>query len=145
MSVAARFGLFVKLEKVGQELPFRLYLPQQTEEMKLHELASQVVIDPRKLTEYALNPDAPLGRYKARVFEQALGYTHENYQHLLRQIETHAPEAEVHFHSRDEFGHRYTADLQIEGPAGQRAIVRTGWFVPEGEDEVRLATLWVKG
>jgi len=122
-----------------------LYLAHRTEEMKLREVASQVVIDPRKLTEYALNPDAPRGCHKARVFEQVLGYTRENYKHLLRQIEAQAPEAEVRLHSRDGFGRRYMADLQIEGPAGQRAIVRTGWFVPEGEDEVRLATLWVKG
>lgn len=113
--------------------------------MKLSELASRVVIDPRKLAEYALNPNALRGRHKALMFEQVLGYTRENYEHLLAQIETQAPDAEVHFHSQDEFGCRYTADLQIEGPAGRRAIVRTGWFVPEGEDEVRLATLWVKG
>lgn len=113
--------------------------------MKLRELASRVIIDPRKLTEYALNPDAPRGRYKALVFQQTLGYTRENHEHLLRQIETQAPDVEVHFHSQDEFGCRYTADLQIEGPASQRAIVRIGWFVPGGKDEVRLATLWVKG
>lgn len=131
--------------QVGQELAFGLYLLRRARAVKLRELASRVVIDPRKLTEYALNPDAARGRHKALVFQRTLGYTPENYQHLLRQIETQAPDVEVHFHSQDEFGCRYTADLQIEGPASQRAIVRTGWFVPEGEDEVRLATLWVKG
>ena len=113
--------------------------------MKLRELASRVVIDPRKLTEYALNSETPRGRHKAHVFERVLGYTRENYTQLLTQIETHAPNADVHFHSQDEFGHRYTVDLQIESPAGQQATVRTGWFVPTGKDEVRLVTLWVKG
>lgn len=113
--------------------------------MKLRELASRVVIDPRKLREYALDFDAPRARHKARGFEQVLGFTRENYQHLLEQIETEAPEAEVHFRGQDEFGRRYVADLQIQGPAGQRATVRTGWFVPEGKNEVRLVTLWVKG
>jgi len=112
--------------------------------MKLHDLASRVVIDPRKLKEYALNPDAPRGRRKAYVLEQVLGYTRDNSEGLLARIEVQAPDAEVHFHSQDEFGRRYTADLQIDGPEGQRATVRTGWFVSEGKDEVRLVTLWVK-
>ncbi len=43
--------------------------------MKLRDLASQVIIDLRKLTEYALNPENQIGRHKARVFEAMLGYT----------------------------------------------------------------------
>ncbi|MCA9927580.1 MAG: hypothetical protein KC419_03855 [Anaerolineales bacterium] len=111
--------------------------------MKLHELAAQIKIDPRKLTEYALNPQSLRGRHKAIIFEHRLGYTLENYQLLLQQMQTLAPLAEVSLHSEDEFGKRYTADLQIEGVTERRAIVRTGWFLPMESDEIRLATLWV--
>jgi filamentous hemagglutinin len=42
--------------------------------MKLREVADRVVIDPRKITHYALNPHHEEGKHKARVFESALGY-----------------------------------------------------------------------
>ena len=54
--------------------------------MKLGEIVERVSVDPRKLTEYALNPKAPWGRHKAVVFERALGFTQENYADLLTQI-----------------------------------------------------------
>ncbi len=34
--------------------------------------------------------------------------------------------AEATFHSEDEFGKRYRADIEVEGIAGQRATIRTG-------------------
>jgi hypothetical protein len=110
----------------------------------LADVVRRAVIDPHKLMEYALNPQAPRGRHKALVFARVLGYTRDNYARLLQQLEAQALEAEVHLHSQDAFGRRYTADMPIEGPAGQRAIVRTGWLVPMGADEGRLITLWVK-
>lgn len=86
--------------------------------MKLGDVASDIVVDPRKLTEYALNPDSPRGRHKAHVFERVLGYTRENYRALLTEIEAKAPHANVELQSEDAFGQRYRADLQIEGPGG---------------------------
>ncbi len=113
--------------------------------MELGELADHIVIDPRKLVEYALNPDAPRGRHKALVFEHVLGYTLDNWQDLLTQIERLAPSAEVRLHGADEYGHRYVADLRIKGVTGRQATVRTGWIVRTGEDAVRLVTLWIEG
>jgi hypothetical protein len=43
-------------------------------------------IDPRKLTEYALNPEHPVGGNKAKVFESALGYNKSNADVLMKQI-----------------------------------------------------------
>lgn len=39
--------------------------------MTLWDIVRRVVIDPRKLTEYARDPDNPIGRHTARVFERA--------------------------------------------------------------------------
>ena len=47
-------------------------------------------------------------------------------------------------HSQDDFGQRYTVDLWIRGTERRQAVVRTGWFVPYGTDEVRLVTLYVR-
>jgi len=112
--------------------------------MKLSNIVNGVVVDPRKLTDYALDPDAPWGRHKAAVFKKLLGFTRENYADLLTQIERYALECKVTFHSADEFGRRYTVDLFIRGTEGRKAIVRTGWLVPPGADEAYLVTLYVR-
>jgi len=38
--------------------------------MKLRELANEVLIDPRKLTDYALDPENPKGKNKAFMFQR---------------------------------------------------------------------------
>jgi hypothetical protein len=47
--------------------------------MKLVDVASRIIIDPRKLTEYALNLDNPKGADKAIMFERHLGFTKDNH------------------------------------------------------------------
>ena len=112
--------------------------------MKLHELVERVQIDHRKLTAYALNPYNERGKHKAHVFKQSLGYTQDNYEGLLAQIKAQALSAEAIIHSHDAHGQRIRVDLEIEGTAGQRAIVRTGWLIPPGSDEAQLVTLYVR-
>ncbi|MCG9890805.1 MAG: hypothetical protein MH252_07000 [Thermosynechococcaceae cyanobacterium MS004] len=98
--------------------------------MKLKDIAAQIQIDPRKLTEYALNPDNPVGLDKAFMFQQHLGFTQANHAQLLQQIQTKAPEAEATFQRSDEHGDRYQVDLVIIGiEEGQQETVRTGWIV----------------
>lgn len=112
--------------------------------MRLGEIVSNVVIDPRKLTEYALNPDNPVGGDKALVFERRLGYTKDNYEGLLEQIQSLALEGEAVPKQADEHGQRYQVDLEVSGVEGQRAIVRTGWIVEPGSAVARLVTLYVR-
>jgi hypothetical protein len=47
--------------------------------MKWKEIVNRLAIDPRKLTEYALNPDNPVGKDKAIVFQNSLGFSKDNY------------------------------------------------------------------
>ena len=113
--------------------------------MKLADLVERLSIDPRKLTQYALNPNSPHGRHKAVLFEQLLGFTQNNYAGLMDQLEQRCLHAEATFHSKDEFGRRYTVDVLIDGTTGQQATVRTGWIVPANEATVaHLVTLYVK-
>jgi hypothetical protein len=94
--------------------------------MKLGDIVISVVIDTRKLTEYALNPDNPVGGDKALMFQLHLGFTRENYEILLQQIQTKA------------------LLLEITGIEGQQEIVRTGWVVPPDSNIARLTTLYVR-
>ena len=105
--------------------------------------AEKAVIDPRKLTEYALNHAHPVGGNKAIVFESALGFNQSNADSLLKQIQqgvvNHSPVAGT----VDKFGARFTVDIPVIGPTGN-GVVRTGWIF-KGESEIpELTTLFVK-
>lgn len=113
--------------------------------MKLGDFVSRIVIERRKLTEYALNPDNPKGAEKAVMFQRHLGFTQDNYELLLQQIAEQALNAEAVLGRNDEHGQRYQVDLEIIGVAeGQREIVRTGWIVEPDSDAARLVTLYVR-
>ncbi len=111
--------------------------------MKLDEIVSRFVIDPRKLTNYALDPDNPLGRHKAIVFAKRLGLSQGNAESLQQQIETLAPQAEAVLQRTDQYGRHYRVDIQVTGTVGQQAPVRTGWVVPPGSDTAHLVTCYV--
>jgi len=112
--------------------------------MKLTDIVSRIIIDPRKLTDYALNLKSPLGCHKAIMFEKMLGFTLSNYTDLLMQIEKYATTEPIVLHSKDEFGYRYDMDIKINGTEGKQVVVRVGWFIPYGLDEARLVTLFVR-
>lgn len=112
--------------------------------MKLGDIVSRVVIAPRKLTDYALNPDNPKGADKAVMFQRYLGFTKDNYEPLLEQISEQALETEAIVGRADEHGQRYQVDLEIIGIEGQREIVRTGWIVEPDSEVARLVTLCVR-
>ncbi|MGK5094124.1 DUF6883 domain-containing protein [Deltaproteobacteria bacterium TL4] len=110
----------------------------------MSDIVKNIIIDPRKLTHYALDYNSPYGKDKAILFEKVLGFTKENHMLLIYQIQDQAMQTEALFHSEDQFGKRYTLDIQVEGiKEKSEAIVRTGWFVPIGVQEAHLVTLYV--
>ncbi|HJV45791.1 MAG TPA: hypothetical protein VJ824_08695 [Bacillota bacterium] len=101
-------------------------------------------IDPRKLTEYALNPEHPVGGNKAKVFDSALGYNKSNADDLMKQIQEKLPQSEAVLGKSDQYGQRYTVDMQITGPNGNTTTVRTGWIIKPGSDAPEMTTIYVK-
>jgi len=110
--------------------------------LKLTEIVKQIVIDPRKLTHYALNPTHPDGKDKAFVFATVLGITQENYEILLHQLDQKAGQTEVTIHKVIDQGTLYTANILIEGVTGRQVTVVTGWLVQAYT--ARLVTLRIK-
>jgi hypothetical protein len=111
----------------------------------LADIVERLVIDPHKLSDYALDPASPYGKHKAVLFEKLLGFTQDNYADLIRQLEQRCLHAEATFHSEDDFGERYTVDVLIDGATGQQATVRAGWIVLTDEPgTAHLVTLYVK-
>jgi hypothetical protein len=112
--------------------------------MKMRELVSEIMIDPGKLTDYALDPESPKGKDKAWMFQRYLGYTKENYQILLERINDLILDAEAIPQSEDQFGTRYQVDLEIPGvEADQIETVRTGWLIAPNSQQAKLTTLYI--
>ena len=101
-------------------------------------------INPKKLTDYALNPEHPVGANKAKVFDSALGYNQSNADGLMNQIYEKLPQTESVLGKVDNYGQRYTVDIPITGPNGNTATVRTGWILKPGSTKPELTTLFVK-
>lgn len=113
--------------------------------MKLRDIATDIIIDSRKLTEYALNPDNPKGADKAIMFKRHLGFTKNNYQLLLDKIKSTVLDAEAILQKRDIHGQRYQVDLEITGvQLGQQEVVRTAWIIAPNSTVARLVTLYVR-
>ncbi|WP_332461603.1 DUF6883 domain-containing protein [Pantoea stewartii] len=105
--------------------------------------ADKAVIDPSKITSYALNPEHPKGGDKARVFQSALGCNQSNAADLIAKVQAGAKTSPVKMGSSDKFGQRMTIDMTITGPNGKTAIVRTGWIYDVGSTTPRLTTIYV--
>jgi len=105
---------------------------------------SEATIDPAKVSAYALNPDHPVGGNKAKVFESVLGYTQENAADLLAQVRANLPTSTASKGIEDQYGQRFTVDMQITGPSGRTAVVRTGWIYDSGSTRPRMTTIYVK-
>ena len=105
---------------------------------------SNATIDPKKLTDYALNPNHPVGGDKAKVFESALGYNKSNADDLLKQVKEKLPQSEAVDKGVDQWGQKYQVDMSITGPNGNTVNVRTGWIKDNGSDTPRLTSIYVK-
>ena len=105
--------------------------------------ANKAVIDPRKLTGYALNPDHPVGGHKARVFESAFGFNKSNADLLLKQLQDGVMKNTPVPGKVDQYGQRFTVDIPVVGPKG-RGVVRSGWIFKTGSNTPELTTVLVK-
>ncbi|TCM48856.1 DNRLRE domain-containing protein [Kribbella sp. VKM Ac-2568] len=133
------FGKLGKLAKALQALKYA------DEAAGAHRLigANRAHIDPRKLTEYALNPNHPVGGNKARVFESALGFNRSNADDLMAQLRQGVMENTPIPGNVDKWGTRFTVDIPVTGPAGS-GVVRTGWIYTPGSTTPSLNTLMVR-
>ncbi len=105
--------------------------------------ADFAIIDREKLRNYCLNQNHPRGKHKARVFESALGLTVSDTEELISEIRKRIRETECEEGEGDEYGQRYTVDIEIERSA-MKAFVRTAWIIKRGEIKPRLTSCYVK-
>ena len=105
--------------------------------------ANHVIIDNEKIKGYCLNPEHPRGKHKARVFKDSLGLTSKNTESLIAKIRNGISKAECKKGVLDEYGQRYTVDIEIENNF-KKAVIRTSWIIKRNETRPRLTTCYVK-
>jgi filamentous hemagglutinin len=106
--------------------------------------ADQAVINPSKLTDYALNPDHPVGGNKAVVFDSSLGFNQSSADDFLAQLKQGVTKNPGTPGVVDQFGSRFTVDIPVTGQNGNKAVVRTGFIYTPGSNVPNLTTLFVK-
>lgn len=104
--------------------------------------AHEAVISTVKLVDYALDPEHPRGRHKARVFASALGIERNDWRYLHRQILEGVVEAPVRATRITPFGVLYDVIVLVDGLNGATHSVATIWII-EPDRPPRLVSLWV--
>ncbi|PWK18415.1 hypothetical protein LV89_04114 [Arcicella aurantiaca] len=104
--------------------------------------AEKAFIDERKLLNYCLSEEHPVGKHKARVFKSALDITTENYLYLKDSIETAVLINDAIFVETSEYGDIYCVDFELVNPP-KRSIVRTSWILKTEENFPRMTSCYV--
>jgi hypothetical protein len=102
--------------------------------------ADQAVIDPRKLRDYALNPNHPTGRFKAIYFAD-MGYTQADWPQLEADIRTQHLTRPAQPGAPSPFGVKYEITAPITGPNGITKNVTTVWIYKSGGPVPELVTI----
>lgn len=101
----------------------------------------EAAIPPKKITEYLLSESHPEGGPKAAFF-RLRGFSADRPQELadalLRQARTH-PVARI---DPSPMGLRYIIEAPLECPDGRSPLVRSVWFIENGEEIPRLASAY---
>jgi len=92
-----------------------------------------------KVVGYLLSPTHPRGKSKA-VFFRNLGFDESAPESLATKLTRHAMENDVLHETATEFGVRYVIDGWIDSAIGQRARIRTVWFIDHGREIPRFVT-----
>ena len=102
------------------------------------------VIDPRKLRDYLLSAEHPLGRFKARFFA-ALGFSADHWQEFDSALRTQHLTQEAEAGPTATGGRKFIIRAILTGPNGRSAAVVSVWFIRAGEMAPRFVTAYPGG
>lgn len=106
--------------------------------------ADRAVAEARKVREYLLAFDHPIGRAKARFF-RALGFDQRAWVRLQEALQRHAVEGEAEEQSRSPYGRKFLVRGSLEGLGGAAAPLVSVWIVVQDDDPPRLVTAYPGG
>jgi hypothetical protein len=99
------------------------------------------VIDERKLRDYLLSADHPVGRFKAAFFRR-LGFSSEHAELLRVALLAIPSRNDVAHQEATDHGRKYLVRGILTGPRGVSAEVVEVWLVPTGADRPHLVTVY---
>ncbi len=103
--------------------------------------ADRAVVDARKVREYLLAFDHPIGRAKARFF-RALGFDQRAWESLQQALQRHALDGEAEEQSGSPYGRKFVVRGSLQGPGGATAPLVSVWIVVQTDDSPRLVTAY---
>lgn len=101
-------------------------------------------LNDKKFTDYALNPEHPVGKHKALVFDKVLGYNSSNWEELRDKIRDNLDVSDALEKEPNNHGRRFEVVMDITGPSGRTAPVTTAWIMLNSDDKPILTTLLIK-
>jgi hypothetical protein len=104
--------------------------------MHLPNIDGALVPEP-KISGYLLADDHPAGRSKA-VFFNSLGFRKDQPAVIIRALLQQAASNEVSSVSQTRFGAKYLIDGRISGSTGTAVLIRSVWFIEDGERSPRF-------
>jgi uncharacterized protein YukE len=152
MPIIRRLGeLIDELKKILNRLRQRPHLPEEPHEPPKppkppkprdpnHPDFSNPDIDARKITDYAMNPDHPVGGNKYRVIHSKTGLDTNDAAIIQQQIREGVREGTPILGKADQYGQRWSVDVPLTGPSGT-IIVRTAWILDVGSTTPRKVTI----
>jgi hypothetical protein len=99
------------------------------------------VVEPRKLRDYLLSPSHHEGAPKAAFFA-SLGYTHESWHVLARDLRFLAEEADAENAGVTGYGRKYVVRGRLRTPSGHEAEIASVWIILLDEDFPRFVTAY---
>ena len=99
------------------------------------------IVPETKITGYLLSIKHRDGRSKAEFFIQ-LGFSPAAWEELVKALLRHIADNEIAKIEDSPFGTRYTIEGLLFAPEGKTAVVRSVWFIEEGEDIPRFVTAY---
>ena len=105
--------------------------------------ADFALIPMEKLRDYVLNPEHPIGKHKAAVFQSVLGLTSDNAEELAEAIADAVLKQEATEGLSDEFGRRYQVVFEWTRN-GKKVIILTAWIIEPEDFAPRLTTCYIK-
>ena len=99
-----------------------------------------------KFFKYSLDKNSPAGRNKAIAFDAILGYNQGNGYDLITKVKETVEKYPITEKESDKWGRRFNVDIELEGvnqKTGNKALVKTAWIKRNGEDFLRLTTIYI--
>jgi len=92
----------------------------------------KITVPKEKLIEYALNFEhVGDGKSKAKLFNDLLGITKENWRYLAAQLENGMADGKLCNVRRTDYGIQYHIDIPVKGLNGVSKTVRTAWITKD--------------